>query len=103
MDSKQLKSMGFGNNPQIQTDPLELRKILLSAAAQLNMVGRFISQNFAEVEQYGGFHAASDCFCSADVLMEVIKQCPDNILETVVALPPGIGYAPFPKQGGNGQ
>jgi hypothetical protein len=98
--TKQPKKVETRRGEPICTDPLAADHLLLSVSAQLNLTGRWISSQFAELEQYGGFEAASDCFAAADILLEFVKQWSDELREMDVAMPQGIGYVSAKGQPG---
>jgi hypothetical protein len=100
---KQPNNLDYGDKAEVCTDALDLRTVLISLSTQLNVTGRWISSQFADLEQYGGFAAASDCFASADVLLEIVKQWSDQLEKMEISMPSGIGYVRSQKPGSTGQ
>jgi len=103
VEPNQPKNVDYGDGAEVSTDPLDLRTVLISLSAQLNIFGRWTASQFSEVEQYGGFEATSDCFAAADLLLEIVKQWEDKLKEMNVSMPTGIGYVHYRKQDTNGQ
>lgn len=103
MAKKQPKPVEPSPDGPVSTDPLPLDKVLLSLSAQFNITARWINSCQTELEQYGGFEAAADCLCAADILLEVVKQWSDLLGTLDVTMPPGIGYIPYPDISGGGK
>jgi len=103
VEPKQPKKVDYGDGAEVSTDPLDLRTILISLSAQLNIFGRWTASQFTEVEQYGGFEATSDCFAAADLLLEIVKQWEDKLKEMDISMPTGIGYVRSQKRNSSGQ